>query len=158
MTVVLVMAVPYTSFAEEDEDYCYDESAFVWMTPEEVSAELLKLGIGFDKIVLYSTGSLVTREVNITAERTEDRIKVFFVTQGSMVANEIGVKNLKLYENGVMLKNSTKIYTGFKQIYSNGYYLYSPVKGRKYYAEGSNFALFTTTEVARFTTSDTITY
>ena len=158
MTFVLLIAVPFTSFAEDDEDYFCDESAFVRMTPEEISDEMLKLGIGFDKIVLYSTGSLVIREVNVIAERDKSRIKISFVTQGSMVANEIGVKNLRLYENDVVKMNAVKIYTGFKQSYIDGYYYYSPVSGGKYYGEGTNFALFTTTEVARFTTSDTITY
>ena len=156
VTIVLLMAVPFTSFAEED---CFgDENAVIQMTPEEVSAEMLKLGIGLEKIELYSTGSLVTRTVTVIAENAENRIMVMFVTKASIVANEIGVKNLKLYENNINIINNEKIYTGFKQIYSSGYYYYQPIKGSKYYATGTNFALFTTTEVARFTTSDTITY
>ena len=157
ITITLMMAVPFTSFAEEDEDYFCDEKVFVQMTPEEVSAEMLKLGTGFDKIGLYA-GSLIDREINVSAERDKNRIAVLFITEASMVANEIGVKNLKLYENGTMIMNDVKIYTGFKSTYSDGYYLYSPIKGSKYYATGTNFALFTTTEVARFTTSATITY
>ena len=158
MIVMLALAVPFTSFAEDDEDYFCDESAFVRMTPEEVSDELLRLGIVFDKIGLYSTGSLVEREVTVVAERDKNRIMIFFITKGSMVANEIGVKNLRLYENNIKIMNNEKMYTGFKQLYSEGYYYYSPVKGSKYYATGTNFAVFTTTEVALFTTSDTITY
>ena len=158
ITVVLLVAVPFTSFAEVDEDYCYDESAFVWMTPEEVSAEMLNRGTGFDKTVLYSVGTIAVREITVRAERANNRISVLFTTETSMVANEIGIKNLKLYENGTVVKHDTKIYTGFNDEYSNGYYYYAPVSGRKYNATGTNFALFTSTEVARFTESDTITY
>ena len=158
ITMVLLMAVPFASFAEEDEDYCCDESAFVWMTSEEVSAELLSRGIGFDKIVLYSVGAISDRDITVTPERDQNRIEVFFYTTASMVANEIGIKSLKFYENGILLKTNTKIYTGFKSKYTNGYYYYAPVSGRKYNATGTNFALFTNTEVALFTESDTITY
>ena len=158
ITIILMMAVSFTSFAEEDEDYFCDESAFVRMTQEEVSEELLSLGIGFDKMALYSVGSFNERVVYVKAQREINRISVFFTTGTTMVANEIGIKNLRLYENGTMIMNNVKMYTGFKQEYSDGYYYYSPVSGRKYYGAGTNFALFTTTEVAKFTTSDTITY
>lgn len=158
LTIIsLIMTIPFTSLADDDEDYCYDESAFVMMTPEEVSGQMLQFGIGFDKMSTYSP-NIIDREISVMANKTDGAIVVFFYTAGSTVANEIGVKNLRFYENDTLLRNDAKLYTGFQQAYSGGYYYYAPVSGRNYYAEGTNFAVFTYTERALFTTSGSLRY
>lgn len=162
MTAMIIMAMPFTSFADDDEDYCYDESAFVQMTPEEISTYMLELGIGLNKISLYSTGSIVGKDVFVVADRNNKQIGVFFYTDASMVANEIGVRNLKFFSEKsntiTLLRADAKLYTGFQQSYSGGYYYTAPEPGKKYYAVGTNFAIFTYTEKAYYTTSDVVTY
>lgn len=159
--MMILTVVPCTVFAEDDGDYCYDESAFVMMTPEEASAKMLELGIGMDKMSVYS-GYLTDAVISVLSEKSNNRIEVYVYTRGSIVANEIGVKNLKFYRVGsssnTLLKSDAKLYTGFQQFYVGGYYYTAPEDGKQYYAEGTNYAIFTTTERAIHNTSLVVTY
>ena len=154
MTAVLMMAIPFTSYAEEGEDYCYDENAFEEVTPEKLSELMLKYGIGLEKISLYSSGTIDFARVMVDVDSDNpNRIIVAYSTVASMVANEVGVKNLRFYKKNpntsaeTLLRKDAKLFRGFKYTYVGAYIYDTPEKGMGYYAIGNNFALFTNTEV-----------
>lgn len=154
IVMLLVMVMPLTVLADSEVEY----EDVVFMTEQEVEAILIDNGVNLDKEVSVRAASLVSTYLYIQPERSNGRIAVVYYTEATMVANEIGIKYLDLYEGSTQIVNDYKDYYGFKQSYLGGFYYTAPKSGKKYYAEGTNYAIFTASSSSTNNVSLTITY
>lgn len=153
LLLMLTMVMPLTVSADSD------DANITIMTDEEVQRVLLANGVNLDKLPMARaelTG------YNIIVEDENNRVSVAFYTIGSIVANEIGVKGLDLIEAGngsaVKLVNDYKNCGHFVKMHYGGFYYDTPKKGYAYYARGTNYAIFTTTNYNRFVNSYPVNY
>lgn len=149
--LLLIMVMPVTVLAASDEEY----ENVVILSDEEVDAVLLRHGINLDKEVSVRAS---LEESNIIITAYNNRIEVVYYSRATIVANEIGVKSLDLYEGSKAVVSDYKDFDCFKSSYRGGFYYTAPVKGKKYYAAGTNYAILTTTRYNKYNVSDTVTY
>lgn len=155
IVLMLVMVMPLTVLADTEEEYPNIQI----MTDEEVQEILIANGVNLDKLQMARaelTG------YDIIVEDENNRVSVAFCTIGSIVANEIGVKGLDLYE--LKSGNLTELVTDYKscghfvKMHYGGFYYDSPRSGYTYYAHGTNYGIFTTTNYNRYVVSDQVHY
>ncbi len=149
--LVLVMAMPLMAAADSEQEY----ENVVFMTNEEVNAALIAHGVNLDKEIQSRAGLV---ESNIMVSKVNGYIAVVYYTEATIVANEIGVKSLDLRENSTAVVSDYKDFNCFVQSYRGGFYYTAPVRGRSYTADGTNYAILTTTRYNKYNVSGTITY
>ncbi len=151
VVMLLVLVMPLTVFADSDQEY----DNIVFMTKDEVDAILIANGINLDKKIQVRAG---LTESNIIVSKLSGKIGVTYYTSASLVANEIGVRDLDFYENSTELISDYKDYYGFVQSYSGGFYYTAPSSGKRYSADCINYAIFTASRSDLRNYSGTVTY
>lgn len=153
--LILTMVMPLTVFANSEEEYPNIQI----MTDEEVQQVLIRNGVNLDKLQMARaelTG------YDIIVEKANNRVSVAFYTLGSIVANEIGVKGLDLYE--LKSGSATELISDYKNCghfvknHYGGFYYDTPKSGYSYYAHGTNYAIFTTTNYNKYVVSEQVHY
>lgn len=151
IVLLLAMVMPLTVLADSDEEY----ENIVILTEEEVDAILLEHGVNLDKEISTWAG---LGDSSIVVKVDSNRIEVAYYTEATIVANEIGVQSLDLYEGSTAVISDYKDFDCFKDSYRGGFAYSTPVSGKKYYAAGTNYAILTTTRYNKYNVSETVTY
>jgi len=160
LALIVIMIIPFTAFAEDDEE----DGRFIRMTPEELSGYLLEIGAGFNpmEITGIQAAGVTIKSLTVVPDHSLGKLAVMYYTRASSIANRVGIKDLKLYEGSSLyswteIRNTTD-FDVFKQEYASGYYYLSPVSGYYYFAEGDHYCVFGTTLYESHKTTPAVQY
>lgn len=157
IVLMLIMVMPLTVLADSEEEYPNIQI----MTDEEVQEILISNGVNLDKLQMARAG-LSGYDIIVEKDSDNGRIAVSYYTIATIVANEIGVQSVDLYEKSNSVTTTVisdyKDYNCFKKTHYGGFYYNTPKSGAAYWAGGTCYAILTTTRYNQYVGTPAVCY